>query len=181
MRTVIFTGWILMLWTLVSCKSNQLEVFIVDKQESPGVTSFDFQGSMLSSNENLDEEARQALRTFRKANVIMYSVEANGTEQYEKDIAELKGILQSGGYESLMKYHSGKTGTSVYMSGDTGKVDEIIVLGKNPGKGWILVRLLGDDMNPALIIKALRKSGMESIIDNNKVKKLKGIMDEWDF
>jgi hypothetical protein len=52
-------------------------------------------------------------------------------------------------YAELMHFGSGKEGGSISIVGEEDKVDEIVLFGSKSGGGLTVIRILGEDMNPA--------------------------------
>jgi hypothetical protein len=160
-----------------SCFQPDLEVFIFDKQEQPGVISFDIQSGLLSETETLDEDAREALKSLKKINVLLFPVKkAQDDIRNRKDIEQLDNILKKDKYQPLMSFGSGKSKAKMYLVGDEDQVDEIIIYARDKDKGWGLFRLLGKDMNPAAMMKVLKHLNPESLLSGMDEKNIKDIL-----
>ncbi len=175
---------VLLVFALTACKrSPSLDVFIVDHQELPEVVSFDIQGSMISDMGELTPNAKQALETLRKVNVLYFPVkEKNDSVKYQKDIRLLGEIFKNEKYQKLMSFSRSGVKMQIYLDGDEDKVDELILYGKSKEKGWALLRVLGDDMNPSAIMQALQQVDLENVLQasgaGDKIKPmLKGVME----
>ena len=72
-----------------------------------------------------------------------------------------------------MKMNTSMGKATIQLKGDEDTIDEVIIFGDNDEKGLILVRVLGDNMNPASfvqLIQAMEKSdfngkGLEQLGD----------------
>ena len=72
-----------------------------------------------------------------------------------------------------MKANSDEGSIRLYFKGEEEAIDEVIFFGAEDSKGFILARLLGDDMNISNMVK-LAQSMETSDID---VSQFEGIMD----
>ena len=82
-------------------------------------------------------------------------------------------ILASDDYEELMKVKMDEGAMKLYMKGDENAIDEIIVMASEDSKGFMLARLLGDDMNIADMMEMVQNID-EGDID---VSQFEGVMD----
>ena len=78
--------------------------------------------------------------------------------------AAIKTILKSSEFSELMKMNTSFGKATIQLKGDDDTIDEIVIYGDNDEKGLLLVRVLGDDMNPASfvqLIQAMEKSDFD--------------------
>ncbi|NNF18806.1 MAG: DUF4252 domain-containing protein, partial [Flavobacteriaceae bacterium] len=67
-------------------------------------------------------------------------------------------------YKDLMKINSPEMKGMVKYQGDDDAIDEVVIYGNNNDKGFALVRVLGENMNPAQLmnlVKAIQKSDFQ--------------------
>jgi hypothetical protein len=160
---------------MLSCSSERsLQVFIVDQQEKSDIISADFQTSMLSLDEKVaNEEDLKTLKALKKVSLIGYQIKEGEEARYKAEVSELKNILKQDKYGELMRIGSGKKGARVYVVGEEDKVDEIIIFGADNTKGWLLIRILGKDMDPGKMMQVAQKIDINaSNIDFSQLENL---------
>ena len=75
--------------------------------------------------------------------------------------ATVKTILKGSDFSELIKMNTEYGKATIQLKGDDDTIDEIVIYGDNDEKGFILIRVLGDNMNPASfvqLIQAMEKS-----------------------
>ena len=81
--------------------------------------------------------------------------------EFQKEKANINAILKNGKFTELMKMNTSFGKASVRYLGDDDAIDEVIIYGDSEDKGFMLVRVLGKNMNPAKLVqfmKAIEKS-----------------------
>ncbi|WP_298476709.1 DUF4252 domain-containing protein [uncultured Maribacter sp.] len=148
---------------LGACSSTQsLQEYYVDNYENPNFISFDVPASVLNLEEvDLSATQKEAVSSLKKLNILAFKKTPENVEDYTAEKLKVKAILKNKKYTELMKVNTsfGK-GTITYL-GDDDAIDEVIVYGDNKEKGFALIRVLGNNMNPAHLvelIKAMEKS-----------------------
>ena len=139
---------------LVSCNQGEsLQGYYVANQETPNFVSVDIPVSFVKIDENdLTAEQLEAYESIDKLNMLGYSKTAN-EEEYKAEVAKVHEILKNEKYEELMRGGNAKDGKFVVkMIGEGDAIDELIVFGTAKERGFAIVRVLGDDMDPAKII-----------------------------
>lgn len=144
---------------LVGCNTGpSIEKYFVESSEKQGFFSADIPASMLKSEAiSLEESDKKILNSFEKINFLGFKRTADNKADFVKETATIKSILKSKAYESLMKFTHKDYRATVKIKGDADKIDEVIVYGYNSEKGFGLVRILGNDMNPALLMQTIKK------------------------
>lgn len=158
---------------LASCASQQsLQEYYVDNSENPDFLSVSIPASVLNINESeLSDRQKEALASLRKFNVLAFRLNEENQPNYELERKKVKEILGDGKYQELMKLNTTEGRGVLKYIGDTDAIDELILFGDSKDKGFILVRIMGKDMNPAhaqFLMEALQKSdfkgeGLEQI------------------
>lgn len=177
-KTVIKLSVLLVLavFTVTSCSSDKksLQEYYVDNQENNDFVLVDVPASLISgSSAFLTKEQNEVLETIRKINIMAYPIKDATSINYQGEKTKLMGILASDDYEELMKANSDEGSIRLYFKGEEEAIDEVIFFGAEDSKGFILARLLGDDMNISNMMK-LAQSMETSDID---VSQFEGIMD----
>ncbi|WP_425237465.1 DUF4252 domain-containing protein [Ulvibacterium sp.] len=149
--------------SLAACSSNQsLQEYYVDNADNPNFLSVDLPVSLLNVEKaELNPEEREALETLRKMNILAFKKTPENTSDYTLEKANVKAILSNGKFTELMKVNTSYGKGTVQYLGDEDAIDEVVIYGDSDDKGFMLVRILGKNMNPAKLvqfIQALEKS-----------------------
>lgn len=163
MKNIINSLLVVMILVLASCSSTQsLQEYYVDNSENPNFLSVDLPVSLLNMEKtDLNAEQREALNSLKKMNVLAFKKTDANTVEFEAEKTTVKAILKNEKFIDLMKLNTsyGK-GVIKYMGNDE-MIDEVIIYGDNDEKGFMLIRLLGNNMKPANLvqfIQAIQKS-----------------------
>ncbi|MGF1560487.1 MAG: DUF4252 domain-containing protein [Flavobacteriaceae bacterium] len=142
---------------LMACSSTKsLQEYYVDNAENPNFLSFDVPASMMNLEKiEMGETQKEALRSLKKLNIIAFrKTEINGAE-YKVEKENVNAILKNSKYTELMKMNTEFGKATVKFLGDDDAIDEVIIYGNNDDKGFALVRVLGNNMNPAHMAQLL--------------------------
>lgn len=173
------TFYILVLVLLIfsSCNNEpSLQKYFVEHSEKKGFVNIDVSPSIINLDKTkLTENQKIALESFDKMNVLVYKTDASNRAAYDIESKKVSQILKGKEFEELMKFGSGKDAASVSFVGDEDHINEFILFAKNKEKGFAVVRILGDDMNPNNIMNmiSLLKS---ATIDMEQLKPLESLM-----
>ena len=177
MKAIIKTLSVVLLLSglLVSCSGEQsLQEYYVDNQENGNFIMIDIPTSLISQDTKaLDEEQKKVLKTLRKINLMAYPLKDDTAAGYEAEKAKVTTILTSDNYEELMKFNSDEGGMKLYFRGEEEAIDEVIIFASEDSKGFMLARVLGNDMNINDMFK-LSQSIQAGDID---VSQFDGVMD----
>ncbi len=148
---IIFISTVL---AMISCNSDaSIQKFIVEKQEREDIISFDLSSDMLSLKDSAHSiENAEILNSIKKANIIAYKIDTLNKDIYNDDKEQLINILKNKKYTELMRAGKGSNGVRVYTIGNEEALDEVIVYLNDKTKGWALVRVIGDNMQPEQIM-----------------------------
>ncbi len=160
------TGALAALLLLVSCASQQsLQEYYVDNQENPNFIAVSIPASVLNLNEDeLSEKEKEAIGSLRKFNVLAFRVQEQNQEVYKAERKKVREILSNEDYTDLMKISTREGKGVLKYLGAADAIDELILFGDSKEKGFILVRILGKNMNPAhaqIMMDAIRKSDFQ--------------------
>lgn len=146
-KTVVAAFAVLL--TLASCSNKQsLQEYYVDNQENGDFILVDVPTSLLGKNvEALSEEQQEVFKTVRKINLMAYQTKSGDTAAMQLERDKVKEILTSDDYEELMKASGDMGQMRLYFKGEEDAIDEVIFFGADDNKGFMLARLLGNDMN----------------------------------
>lgn len=157
----------------IACNDGKsLQQYYVENAEKPEFISVDFPASMLSLEEtDLTAEQKEAYKSLKKLNILAFRVKADNKENFEAEKAKVKDILKNSQYEELMKISYGGAKGHVSMIGDDNSIDELVVYGNDDKFGFALIRVLGDEMEPAKIL-SLVNALQSADLDANQFKEL---------
>jgi len=166
MKKIFWIGALLVGCIITSCSSEQsLQQYYIASAENPNFMSFDLPASLLNLEQaNLTESQKKAANSFKKLNILAFQKKGDNTADYEVQKATIKSILKNSDFSELMKMNTSIGKATIQLKEDDDSIDEIIIYGDNDEKGLILVRVLGDDMNPASfvqMIQAMEKSNFD--------------------
>lgn len=166
-------GLVILASLIFSCTNEKsLQQFIVNQQEKTDVISLDIPVSLLAIKEELqDADDIETLKSIKKANILAYQIKDSSKTRYQADKKHLKEILKGDKYGELVRMGKGNKGAKVYMVGEEHAIDELIVFANDDALGWLVLRILGDDMEPEKIMKLMQKVDMEnSDFDLSEIK-----------
>ncbi len=177
MKNIVFKGVALFMlgFALVSCSNQQsLQEYYVDNQENDKFVMIDIPTSLISNETKLlDEEQKKVLKTVRKINLMAYPIKEETKATYSSEKDKVKTILGGDDYVELMKFNSEQGGMKLYFKGEEESIDEMIVFASEDSKGFMLARILGNDMNMNDLFQ-LSQSIQSGDID---VSQFEGVMD----
>lgn len=155
-----------MVSSISSCTSEQsLQQYFISNAENTNFMSFDIPASLLNLEKaNLSDAQVKTANSLKKLNVLAFKKSVANTADYEVQKASIKTILKSSDFSELMKMNTEFGKATIQLKGDGDTIDEIVIYGDNDEKGLILIRVLGDDMNPASfvqLIQAMEKSDFD--------------------
>lgn len=148
MRKSIYLA--LLLVFIVSCNSApSIQKYMASKSEQPDFFALDIGASLLSSTtDSLSVEEKQALDSFKKLNIVAFKLTQDNQTTYTIEKEKVKTILKENPmYEELFRAGTGTEGITAYAIGEANHIDEAIFFGNHNDQGFIIIRLLGKDMN----------------------------------
>ncbi len=139
---------------LSSCNDEpSLQKYFVEKTENKNFIALDLSPNMLNVDSlKLTVDENNALKSFEKVNILAFKLNDKNKGEFETERSKVKEILQEEKYQQLMKFGSGKDGASVSFVGDTEHIDEFVFYANKKENGFAVVRVIGNDMNPAGIM-----------------------------
>ncbi|MDN3492284.1 DUF4252 domain-containing protein [Winogradskyella bathintestinalis] len=161
---------------VTSCNQEPtLQTYYVDNELKPGFASFDVPTSFVNvDNVKMSEEQKEAYNSVDKLNVLTFMKEDTEAEDYQLELEKVKTILKNPEYEELMRGGNLTDGKFVIkFIGDIENIDELIIFGHATNKGFLIARILGDDMNAGKLMS------LSSVLDNAKLEdsNLNGLTD----
>mgnify|MGYP000855583446 CR=1 FL=1 len=105
----------------------------------------------------LTEEELTIIQSIRKLNVLIYQHQADNPTKSKREIEQLDQILAQETYNNLTDFGMGKTKGKVLYVGSENDIDEGVVYVRNSDMGLVVVRVLGEAMNPGALLLLTRK------------------------
>lgn len=161
---------------LAGCSSTQsLQEYYVDNTENPNFLVIDVPANILKLDEaSLDDTQQAALKSLRKLNILFFKKTEENKEEYKAETAKVREILKNSDFKELMKLNSPYAKGVIKYSGDGDAIDEVVIFGDSEENGFGLVRVLGDDMNPAHFMQ-LMQAIQKADVDGEGFKELMGM------
>jgi len=159
MKTIIYIFIIAL--TFTSCNTNTLQSYLVDHKSDENFISVDFSLRTFVDNfDELDPEQKEIFEDVNKVNLLAFKKNGSNGDAYQTKSQQLIDILSNEFKEGeLMSLNMDGNFMKMYAEGLDSTVKEIVVYASNNEKGFIVARLLGDDLNPKNFIKMAEMSG----------------------
>lgn len=167
---------LLLVAAFTSCNQGPtLQTYYVDNELKPGFASFDVPTSFVNVEDvEMTDEQREAYESVDKLNVLTYIEENTDAAEYKLELDKVKDILKNPKYEELMRGGNSSDGKFVVkFLGEVDNIDELIIFGNANNKGFMIARILGDDMNAGKLMS------LQSVLQNAKFEdtNLNGLTD----
>lgn len=149
---------IILLLIMSACSSTQsLQEYYVDSSQDPNFLSFDIPASVLNLEKvDLPQEQQTAIESLRKLNILAFRKTSENTAEYKIEKTNVKAILKNDKFIELMKMNTPYGKATIKYLGDEDAIDEVIIYGDSDDKGFAVIRVLGNDMNPGNIIQLMQ-------------------------
>ena len=154
---------VLLITAFTSCNQGAtLQTYYVDNELKPGFASFDVPTSLIDvESVDMTEEQKEAYESVDKLNVLTYIEEDTNAEDYKLELEKVQAILKNPKYEELMRGGNSTDGKFVVkFLGEVDNIDELIIFGNANNKGFMIARILGDDMNAGKLMS------LSSVLEN---------------
>ncbi|MBF8149313.1 DUF4252 domain-containing protein [Winogradskyella sp. F6397] len=165
---------LLLVTAFTSCNQGPtLQTYYVDNELKPGFSTFDVPTSFINVEDvELTDEQKEAYESVDKLNVLTFKKEDTDAEAYKIELEKINTILKDPKYEDLMRGGNSVDGKFVVKSlGDIENIDELIIFGHAKDKGFMIARVLGDDMNANKLV-SLTSILEKADFDENQLKDL---------
>ncbi len=172
-KVIIYIGAVVMLIAGISCSSEaSLQKYYIDSQENKNFISLDVPASVLKLKDNVTPEEKEALASLKKFNVLAFKKDGSNDAEFTQEKQKVKTILKNPKFKELMRIKDKGRNIVIKYEGDDTTMDEVIVYASDKTQGFALVRVLGDNMDPAKIMK-LANSIRD--VDSDGFKQLEGL------
>ncbi len=143
---------------LAGCSNTQsLQEYYVSNSENPNFLAIDVPATILNLDEaEMSEQQRNTLKSLRKLNILAFKKTDENAQEYKSESAKVREILKNSDYKELMKLNTRSAKGVVKYTGDGDAIDEVVIFGDMSDKGFALIRVLGDDMNPAHFVQLMQ-------------------------
>ncbi|MCT4629994.1 DUF4252 domain-containing protein [Winogradskyella sp.] len=141
---------LLLVVAFTSCNQGPtLQTYFVDNELKPGFISGDAPASLLNvENIDLTKEQKEAYESIDKLNFLAFTIDESNKEEYKVELDKVKTILKDPRYQELMRGGNSTDGKfTVKFIGEVERIDELILFGNANDRGFVVARVLGDDMN----------------------------------
>jgi hypothetical protein len=178
------TLWIsLVVGTLfVSCgKSPSLQSYYVEKMDDASffIINLPIQLDSLFAN-NLTAKEQSALESIDKLNLLFHRSKEGQEEKYKNELSKVTTILAQDKYQHLMDFKAfDKAQGSIMFEGSSDQIEEGIVFVNSTKMGFGVLRIIGSDMEPAVIMTLVKKVNPDQMKKQlgSTAEILKGIFD----
>ncbi|MAW94739.1 MULTISPECIES: DUF4252 domain-containing protein [unclassified Leeuwenhoekiella] len=162
-------------FSLLSCNQEQsLQEYYIDSKENDDFIMLDVPTSLIApASEKLSADQQKVVESVKKINLLAYSLK--DTSFYNTETAKLKTILQNDDYDELMKVGNTEQRMRIFIKGDEDAIDEVVVFAQDENKGFLVARVLGDNMNVADMVRFAETMDTSSATLNTG--SFEGIMD----
>ncbi len=162
---------------LTACETNPtLQKYFVDSKENSAFISVDLPASMLQlKNTEVSEEIKSSLATIKKVNFLALQLNETNKELYTTEKQKVKKILENSKYKELMRFKHKTASVQISFLGKEDAIDEVIIFATENDMGLALVRVLGENMNPADILKLVQEIKFDS--NSNELKQFKNLVE----
>lgn len=171
----ILLGCLLVI-AFVSCDQGPtLQRYFVDKQEANNFTSIDLPTTVVSFDESqLTDDQKEAYKSVKRLNFLGYRLQDGNEDEYNTELAKVRTILKDDKYQELMRMGNNQDGKMMikYLGTET-KIDELVVFGNANDQGFGVLRVLGNNMEPAKMVKLIDAMNKANFDEDQ----LKGIAD----
>lgn len=159
----------------IACETNpSLQKYYVDSKENNEFISVDLPASIIQLKEtDVSEDIKNTLATIKKINFLALQLTTSNVELYNSEKVKVKAILKNPKYKQLMRMNMGQGNVSVNYLGEEDAIDEVVIFGADNNKGFAVVRVIGENMNPTDILKMTQEIKIDG--DSNELKQLEGL------
>lgn len=162
--------------TLISCNNTaSLQKYFVDSQQNEEFIAIDLPASILKLKDvEVSEDVKNTLNTIKKINFLALQVNETNKDFYTSEKDKVKKILKNPNYKQLMRFTHNLGNVSVSFLGEDEAIDEVIIFGSDDQKGFAIIRVTGENMNPTDILKISQEIKLDG--DSNEFKQLEGLL-----
>lgn len=160
----------------VACDSKpSLQKYYVDSKENNAFISVDLPVNIIElKDENVSEDVKNTLKTIKKVNFLALQVDETNQEMFDAEKEKVAEILKNPDYKQLMRMKTADGNVTVNYLGTEEAINEVIIFGSDSKRGFALVRVLGENMNPADIMSMAQEIKLDG--NSQQLKQLGGLL-----
>ncbi len=161
MKKLYILPFIILNFLLESCTGKEsLQTYLVNSKDKPDFITLDLSASNfpLILSENLSKEDKKSFESIRKMNIAFLPGEKATEAELQVEREKIKSILKDSGFKMLMKFNYKRRKVTIYYTGKTDAINEIVGFMDVESAGAGIIRILGKNMNPAAILKMMQNS-----------------------
>lgn len=153
----------LIAFVLLSCNSKpSLQKYYVENQENQNFMVVDIPTSILNvTSDSLTNTQQKAYNSIKKLTFLGFKKTKSNGATYKTERRKVTQILEDDDYKTLITYGAKNQGAIVKYLGEDTAIEEVVLFFADNTQGFGVVRIMGDDMNPAQIhdfIEVVKKS-----------------------
>ena len=144
----------------ISCEQGpSLQQYFVEKIDDPSFLIVNLPIKIDSLfKDNITAQEQKAVANVGKLNLLFYKKSDDQTEKYKTEVDRVKKILSAKRYQHLMDFKAfDKAQGNFLFEGETDSIDEGIVFVSADEMGFGVLRILGDQINPAALLTLSKK------------------------
>lgn len=165
-KKVIYLVPLLVVILTISCKQGQsLQQYFVEKMEDSSflIVNLPLALDSLFKN-NLTPQEQKFIEGVGKLNLLVYRKDSTSAASYQNEVTQLKNILASTRYQHLMDFKAFDTAQgNLLFEGETDQINEGIIFIETAQYGFGVLRILGSDLNPGVLLGLSKKINPEQI------------------
>ncbi len=166
--SILASGLLVLL--VSSCEPKMtLQRYFLTVQENPEFSLIEVPVSLLGPvSENLNAEQQQTLASVKKVSVLLYR-NPEKVDFIANQQVIINEFLASDGFEPLFSAKMKREAqATVMIRGDVSQINEAVIFGYANDQGFILARILGNQMNPAAfmqLVETLKETNLEALTE----------------
>ncbi len=155
--------------------SPSLQKYYVDSKENNSFISIDLPVSIIALKDSaVSPEIKNTLKTIQKVNFLALQINETNQELYSAEKEKVKEILKNPKFKQLVRMNTESGNISVNYLGDEDAIDEVVIFGSDNKRGFALIRVIGENMNPAEIFSLAQEIKLDG--DSQQFKQLEGLL-----
>ena len=160
----------------IACDSHpSLQKYYVDSKENNEFISVDLPASIIKLKDTeVSQDIKDVLETIEKVNFLALQITETNKDLFTTEKQKVKEILKNPKYKQLMRMNMGEGNVIVNYMGEEDAIDEVIIFGSDSKKGFAVIRVIGENMNPADILKLSQEIKLDG--ESGQLKQLEGLL-----
>ena len=166
----------------VSCeKTASIQSYFVSKMDDSSffIVNLPIQLNSFFSKK-LSFEEQNAVKNIDKLNLLIFLLNEGQEEKYDKELEEISAILSQKQFQILMNFKAfDNSKGSLLINGEGDLFEEVIVFFNSTKIGFGVLRIVGSDIDPGIIVALANKADPDLIKKQfgSFKEELKGLFD----